>query len=101
MHICPKCESEDIHRSHTRSTWEAWRKAITARRPYRCLACDWRGWGPDFGARFGEHGTRLLAEPAVPAVSDGSGPPTPAKAPLSAADLSRLDLSDQGTDWDT
>ena len=101
MHMCPKCASEDIHRSHTRSTWEAWRKAITGKRPYRCLACDWRGWGPDFGARFGELGEPLVAEPTVPESTHQSEPATRTNPPLSGADLSRLDLSDQGTDWDT
>src|SRR5471032_2577325 len=49
---CPKCESGDIHASRSRSQWETWRKRITAKRVYRCRACQWRGWGADSGPRF-------------------------------------------------
>ena len=52
MHECPKCKSEDIHRSHVRSKWENWRKQITLRRPFRCHSCGWRGWGVDTGPKF-------------------------------------------------
>jgi hypothetical protein len=41
---CPRCHSTDLRRSATRSRWERWRKEITGKRPYRCLACRWRGW---------------------------------------------------------
>ena len=41
---CPKCHSTNLRRSHTRNRWERWRKAITRKRPYRCRACQWRGW---------------------------------------------------------
>lgn len=44
MAHCPKCNSEDVRRSRTRSRWERWRKEITGRRPYRCRRCEWRGW---------------------------------------------------------
>ena len=54
MHHCPKCKSNDIHRSRAKSKWEGWRKKITGRRPFRCRACGWRGWGVDFGQTFGE-----------------------------------------------
>lgn len=46
MSHCPKCKSENLRRSRTRSRWERWRKEITGRRPYRCRACNWRGWLP-------------------------------------------------------
>ncbi|OFW16265.1 MAG: hypothetical protein A3H29_15860 [Acidobacteria bacterium RIFCSPLOWO2_02_FULL_67_21] len=46
MSQCPKCNSHNLRRSRTRSRWERWRKEITGRRPYRCRACDWRGWLP-------------------------------------------------------
>ena len=44
MNHCPNCNSKFIRRSRTRSRWERWRKEITDKRPYRCRACDWRGW---------------------------------------------------------
>ena len=44
MGRCPKCRSEDVRRSRTRSRWERWRKEITGKRPYRCRRCNWRGW---------------------------------------------------------
>jgi hypothetical protein len=30
--------------SHTRNRWERFRRDITSKRPYRCRACQWRGW---------------------------------------------------------
>ena len=100
MRTCPKCESEDIHRSHTRSTWESWRKKITGKRPYRCHACGWRGWGLDFGARFGDHDAQSLTERTVLDVPYVSEPPEHSDARLSNADLSRLDGLEQGTGSD-
>jgi hypothetical protein len=41
---CPKCHSKSLRRSRTRNRWERWRKEITSKRPYRCHACQWRGW---------------------------------------------------------
>jgi hypothetical protein len=41
---CPKCNSKDLRLSHTRSRWERFRRDITGKRPYRCRACQWRGW---------------------------------------------------------
>src|SRR5688572_7983007 len=41
---CPNCKSKDLRLSHTRSRWERWRRDITGKRPYRCRACQWRGW---------------------------------------------------------
>ena len=46
MAHCPKCNSSGIRKSPTRSRWERWRKEITSKRPYRCRACQWRGWMP-------------------------------------------------------
>ncbi len=45
MHQCPRCRSQEIHRSRTRSIWEGFRKELTGRRLYRCRACGCRGWG--------------------------------------------------------
>ena len=47
MNKCPKCQSREIHRSRTHNRWEIWRKAIMGKRPFRCRACGWRGWGVD------------------------------------------------------
>lgn len=44
MPHCPKCYSTSLRRSPTRNRWERWRKEITGKRPYRCRACQWRGW---------------------------------------------------------
>jgi hypothetical protein len=52
MHHCPRCTSEGVHHSRTRSKWESWRKAITGKRPYRCRDCRWRGWACDSGPQF-------------------------------------------------
>jgi hypothetical protein len=47
MDHCPKCQSQNIHRSRSRSRWDVWRKEITGKRQFRCHACNWRGWGID------------------------------------------------------
>ena len=55
MHACPQCQCRNIHRSRSRSRWEAWRKAIIGKRLFRCRSCGWRGWrgwGVDDGAAF-------------------------------------------------
>jgi hypothetical protein len=52
MHQCPRCRSQKIHASRTRSGWEAWRKQVTGKRPYRCSSCGWRGWAKDSGPQF-------------------------------------------------
>ena len=49
MHQCPKCKSRDLHRSRAK-LWEAWRRAVTGRRPFRCRTCGWRGWDEDRGS---------------------------------------------------
>ncbi len=64
MQQCPKCKSEDVHRSRAKSRWEQWRKEITGKRPYRCQACGWRGWGPDMGPKFDDV-EREMAERAL------------------------------------
>ena len=42
--VCPKCDSEEYHRSHPRNSYEKLRKAILRQRPYRCHECAYRGW---------------------------------------------------------
>jgi len=63
---CPQCQSEVIHRSRTRNRWESWRKEITGKRPYRCHACGWRGWGEDYGPKFDESEVELATRALVP-----------------------------------
>ena len=64
MSHCPSCHSRTIHRSRTRGRWERWRKEITGKRPYRCRACDWRGW-LESGAR-GQDATKLFDRSTAP-----------------------------------
>jgi predicted RNA-binding Zn-ribbon protein involved in translation (DUF1610 family) len=47
MDICPACGSDRVFRSRTRTALERYRRQLTRKRPYRCHACDWRGWGAD------------------------------------------------------
>lgn len=63
MQQCPKCSSDRIHRSRSKSRWERWRKAVTGKRAFRCNACGWRGWGVDEGPTFAEV-ERAIAERA-------------------------------------
>jgi hypothetical protein len=35
-----------VCRSKTRSALERLRRRFTRKRPYRCHACNWRGWAP-------------------------------------------------------
>jgi predicted RNA-binding Zn-ribbon protein involved in translation (DUF1610 family) len=66
MQTCPSCKSAEIHRSRTRTKFDKWRKAITGRRPYRCHACGWRGWGIDVGPKFGEQALDIAARALAP-----------------------------------
>ena len=52
MQACRKCNSHDVHRSRAKSKLEHWRKELTGKRPFRCRACGWRGWGVDPGPAF-------------------------------------------------
>jgi hypothetical protein len=54
MQQCPKCRSENIHRSRARTAWENWRRDITGKRPFRCHGCGWRGWSVDRGPNFSD-----------------------------------------------
>ena len=80
MHQCPKCESGEIHRSHAKSTWESWRKAVTRKRPYRCRACGWRGWCVDLGPKFRDDAVELASRALTPE------PPHPKGTPLAAGE---------------
>ncbi len=47
MTSCPFCGSNRVFRSKTRTAFERFRRQFTMKRPYRCHACNWRGWAPD------------------------------------------------------
>jgi hypothetical protein len=47
MDTCPVCGSHRVFRSRTRTRFERLRRELTSKRPYRCHACNWRGWAPD------------------------------------------------------
>jgi predicted RNA-binding Zn-ribbon protein involved in translation (DUF1610 family) len=47
MTACPACGSNRVFRSKTRTAFERVRRQFTMKRPYRCHACNWRGWAPD------------------------------------------------------
>src|SRR5438067_76218 len=90
MRKCPKCKSLDVHQSRAKTRWEAWRKRITGRRPYRCRACRWRGWGPDTldrSAMSRDTASRALAVPSLGTRATG-GPP--------AIDFDTLDAQTSG-----
>jgi hypothetical protein len=91
---CPKCKSADIHRSRSRSWWEAWKKQMTSKRAYRCDTCGWRGWGDDTGTRF-DQAERDIAEQAIaakpPDLRTATLPEEPRPADL--PDLEALDVS--------
>jgi len=96
MHKCPKCHSAALHRSRSKSKWEAWRKHVTGKRPYRCSECKWRGWGPNELVSSMDAFSRAAAERALAPdppnlMASGLGPS--AKRP--AIDFDRLDAFDQ------
>jgi hypothetical protein len=62
---CPKCGSPRIHRSRTKGFLEQLRKSFSAKRPHRCHACQWRGWGVE---------TQHPVAPETPARSAKPGP---------------------------
>jgi UDP-GlcNAc:undecaprenyl-phosphate GlcNAc-1-phosphate transferase len=60
--ICPACAAPSAHRSRSRSRLERLRKNHTAKRPYECDACGWRGWMLPESARHRE-GTGIACDP--------------------------------------
>jgi hypothetical protein len=52
MQICPKCRSNRVHRSRSRNLWEKIRRDFSHKRPFRCAACGWRGWGQETDSQF-------------------------------------------------
>jgi len=43
-HVCARCGSSRLNRSRHRSFVDSIRRSLTRKRPYRCLACGWKGW---------------------------------------------------------
>jgi hypothetical protein len=39
---------------------------MTGKRPYRCSACGWRGWGADLGPRFNKQYVELAIRAMAP-----------------------------------
>ena len=92
MEVCRKCGSRDIHRSRAKSTWEHWRKRLTGKRPFRCRACKWRGWGVDPGPTFTDAEIERAARAIAPEPPNLKG--TVLASPRSVAphlDLNALD----------
>lgn len=64
MTSCPSCGSTRVFRSKTRTALERFRRQFTMKRPYRCHACNWRGWAPDgMQAVAPQDGLDAAAEP--------------------------------------
>jgi hypothetical protein len=45
---CPQCGKSPIHHSRPRSWIERLRRQLTGLVPFRCHACNWRGWRNEF-----------------------------------------------------
>lgn len=45
MTSCPRCRSNRVHRSRTKTAWERLRRDFSHKRLFRCDECGWRGWG--------------------------------------------------------
>ena len=102
MHQCPKCNSIDVHRSRAKSAWESVRRDITGKRPFRCRACGWRGWGIDQGPRPGDVQRELAGGALAPDPSSltGTAPgrDTRRHRGIDLAELDKLDLFDEKPD---
>jgi len=44
MLACPECGKYQFHKSHTKNSYERFRKFFFRQRPYRCHSCGYRGW---------------------------------------------------------
>lgn len=42
VRTCPKCQSTNVHRSHSRGFYERRILPLALKRPYRCHNCNWR-----------------------------------------------------------
>jgi FlaA1/EpsC-like NDP-sugar epimerase len=84
--VCAACSSTSIQRSRVTGVIEHIRRQFTARRPYRCYECGWRGWIMVVPAPVG-HGRTVSTTPDLLDIdaalgkfadtSSGSGAVTP------------------------
>lgn len=93
MQLCPKCHSKDIHRSRAKSRWEHWRKNLTGKRPFRCRACKWRGWGVDPGPTFTQAEIDRATRAIAPEPPNLKGTALAVKSAAREIDLKALDHS--------
>ena len=63
-HPCPKCGGTHLHHSRLRNLLERVRWRFTGRVPFRCHACNWRGWRDDV------HHTKELPRPDTRELTD-------------------------------
>jgi predicted RNA-binding Zn-ribbon protein involved in translation (DUF1610 family) len=49
---CPKCGQPALRRSHSHYRFEKIRKKYSAKRPFRCHQCRWRGWIDETQLRY-------------------------------------------------
>jgi len=76
---CPRCRSSRVYPSRLRSMLERVRQRFTERQPYRCHACNWRGW----------HDVEFKTKTPDVTPEDLRTGRTP--APLSSSDVDQLD----------
>jgi len=88
---CPECRSENIHRSRAKSKWEGWRKNVTGKRPYRCGACGWRGWGVDADPKLDHRKVETGPRAVAPEPLNLKGTALAWDDRVSDVDLSQLD----------
>jgi hypothetical protein len=76
MHHCPECGASNIRRSQYRSWLERLRKTFSERRPHRCRACGWRGWGLPTGRGLPEEWLAQVEPPDLDGVEGALQPTT-------------------------
>jgi hypothetical protein len=82
VYVCPRCKSDRVYRSRTRSGWERWRRQITLKAPFRCQTCGRRFWCPDPGPWF----SREEIDAANRAIASASLEDTITVPPMQPAD---------------
>ncbi len=88
---CSSCSSGSLHRSRAHGAFEQLRKQFTAKRPYRCYACGWRGW-IDVVSFLPAPAPVAMPAPDLKHVDDAVLTAIPAlSAPMSPTMLSALD----------
>ncbi len=50
---CPNCGKSPLHHSRPRSWVERVRRRLSGTVPFRCHACNWRGWRNEFALNPG------------------------------------------------